>query len=66
MLLLGCCFEGLQGYSLLRERLVQQPCYYGQVAALIVCGEEDRVFVFLLLNRSHRVRWAIGEMSDCS
>lgn len=34
-----CC------YVLLCERLVQQPRYYGEVAALIVGGEEDRVFV---------------------
>jgi hypothetical protein len=32
---------------LLSEGLVEQPCYYGEVAALIVGWEEDRVFVFL-------------------
>jgi hypothetical protein len=37
---------GVRGI-LLSEGLVQQPCYYGQVAALVVCGEEDGVFVFL-------------------
>lgn len=47
--------EGLQGYLLLSERLVEQPCYYGQIAALIVCGEQDRVLVLLLRNGSHLV-----------
>lgn len=50
----------MQGYGLLSKRLVEQPCYYGQVAALVVCGEENGVFVLCLLNRSHFVRWAIG------
>lgn len=47
------CRDGL----LLRERLVKQPCYYGQVAALVVCGEQDRVLVLLLRNGSHLARW---------
>jgi hypothetical protein len=37
--------QGWRGGVLLGERLVQQPCYYGEVAALIVGGEEDRVLV---------------------
>ena len=49
------CRDGL----LLRERLVEQPCYYGQVAALVVCGEQDRVPVLLLRNGSHLARWEL-------
>jgi hypothetical protein len=51
--------EGLQGCLLLRERLVKQPCYYGQVAALVVCGEQDGVLVLLLRNGSHLARWEL-------
>lgn len=47
--------RGVQGYGLLSERLVEQPCYYGQVAALVVCGEEDGVFVLCLLDWGHLV-----------
>jgi hypothetical protein len=57
-----------QGYCcdvLLGERLVQQPRYYGEVAALIVGREEDRVFVFLGW-RHCEVVLRIGETSDCS
>jgi hypothetical protein len=45
--------RGVQGYALLGEGLVEQPCYYGEVAAFIVCGEQDGVFVLLLRDRSH-------------
>lgn len=46
------CIVRVQGYRdycylLLGERLVQQPCYYGKIAALVVGGEEDGVLVFL-------------------
>jgi hypothetical protein len=40
----------VQGWGcdvLLGERLVQQPCDDGEVAALIVSGEKDRVLVLL-------------------
>lgn len=46
VLLEGCWPSGaLQGYLLLGEGLVEQPRDYGQVAALIVRRQEDRVFV---------------------
>lgn len=45
--------RGVQGFALLGERLVEQPCYYREIAALVVCGEQDGVLVFLLRDRSH-------------
>lgn len=54
-------------YVLLSEGLVQQPCYYGEIAALIVGWEEDRVFIFLGCRRhcEEVVCCEVG-MSDCS
>lgn len=36
---------GLKGV-LFGECFVNQPCYYREIAAFIVCGEEDGVFFF--------------------
>jgi hypothetical protein len=36
---------------LLGERLVEQPCYYGEVATLIVGRQEDGVLVSLRYRR---------------
>ena len=35
--------------ALLRECLVQQPCYYGEVTALVVGGQKYRVLVLVHL-----------------
>lgn len=47
-----CRDPGILRNVLLSEGLVEEPCYDREVAALIVCREEDRVLV-LLRRRSH-------------
>jgi hypothetical protein len=48
-----------KAHLLLCECLVQQPCDDGEVAALIVRGEQDRVFVLGLRDGRHCV-WSFG------
>ena len=38
---------GCGSYILLSEGLVEQPCYYGKVTALVVGGQKYRVLVLV-------------------